>query len=98
MNVSITSFSRILTEKTVLLNSVKEFIEIEAWLLLNVFLRLHNPLISIHSIVTYLRIQMLEKCDSANRPKLMVASCSISARFTAKFELLSVLTQENAFP
>ena len=97
MNVSITSLSRILTEKTVLLNSVKEFIEIEAWLLLNVFLRLHNPLISIHSIVTYLRIQMLEKCDSANRPKLMVASCSISARFTAKFELLSVLTQENAF-
>ena len=47
----------ILTGKTVfdcvLLNSVQEFIEMEAWLLLNFFLYLHSQLISIHSIVAY---------------------------------------------
>ena len=38
----------ILTGKTVfLLNSVQEFIEAKAWLLLNFFLCLHNQLISI---------------------------------------------------
>ena len=36
----------ILTEKCVLLNSVQEFIEIEAWLLLNFSPCLHNQLIS----------------------------------------------------
>ena len=34
-------------------NSVQEFIEIEAWLLLTFFIYLHNQLISIYSIVTY---------------------------------------------
>ena len=37
----------------VLLNSVLEFIEIEAWLLLTFFICLHNQLSSMHSIVTY---------------------------------------------
>ena len=32
----------IFTEKTVLLNSVQEFIEIEAWMLLTFFTCLHN--------------------------------------------------------
>ena len=43
----------ILTGKnSALLNSVQEFIEIEAWLLLNFFICLHNPLSSIHSIAS----------------------------------------------
>ena len=40
---------------------------------------------------------MFEKSDSSNRQKLMVASFSASARFTAKFELVFFLTQENPF-
>ena len=36
----------------VLLNSVQEFIEIQAWLLLTFLLWLHNQLISIYYIVT----------------------------------------------
>ena len=40
---------------------------------------------------------MFEKCDLSNRQKRMVASFSISTRFTAKFELVFVLTQEHAF-
>ena len=40
---------------------------------------------------------MFEKCNSSNRQKWMVASFSISTGFTAKFELVFVLTQENAF-
>ena len=44
----------ILTGKNcVLLHSVQEFIETEAWLLLAFFICLHNQLSSIHSIVTY---------------------------------------------
>ena len=39
-------------ENFVLLNSVQEFIEIQAWLLLTFFLCLHNQLISIYYIVT----------------------------------------------
>ena len=38
---------------------------------------------------------MFEKCDTSNRQKWMVASFSISARFTAKLGLFFV--QENAF-
>ena len=37
----------ILTGKTVVLNLVQEFIEIEAWLLLTLFICLHNQLISV---------------------------------------------------
>ena len=40
---------------------------------------------------------MFEKCDSPNRQKQMVASFSILARFTAKFELAFILTKEKAF-
>ena len=39
--------------KTVLLDSVQEFIEIEAWLLLTFFLGSNSQLISINSIATY---------------------------------------------
>ena len=40
------------TGKTALLNSVQEFIEIQAWLFMTFFLCLHNQLISICYIVT----------------------------------------------
>ena len=40
-------------ENCVLLNSMQELIEIEAWLLMTFFQCLHNHLISIHSIATY---------------------------------------------
>ena len=40
---------------------------------------------------------MFERCDSSNRKKLMVTSVSILARFTTKFVLFFVLTQEKAF-
>ena len=79
------------------LNSVQELFEIEAWLLPTFFICLHNQLISIHSIVTYYMTRMFEKCDSLNRQKWVVASFNISASFTAKFNLIFVLTQENAF-
>ena len=42
-------------ENCVSLNSVQEFIEIGIWLLLTLFLCLHNQLISIHSIVTHIK-------------------------------------------
>ena len=54
-------------ENCVLLNSMQELIEIEAWLLMTFFQCLHNHLISIHSIATYYREQVFEECDSLNR-------------------------------
>ena len=50
----------------VLLNSIQEFINLEAWLLLTFSLCLHNLLILIYSIVA---CQMFEKCNSSNRQK-----------------------------
>ena len=38
------------TGKTVLLNSVQEFIEIQVWLLMTFFLRFHNQFIDIYYI------------------------------------------------
>ena len=38
-----------------------------AWLLLSLSICLHNQLYSIHSIITYERVQMLENGDSSNR-------------------------------
>ena len=46
------------------LNSVKRM---AGWLLLIFFICLHNELRSIHSNITYLRVQMFEKCDPSNR-------------------------------
>ena len=70
-------------ENCALLNLVQEIIEVEAWLFVTFLLCLHNQL-----IVTYLRVQLFEKW--------MVASFSISTGFMGKFELVFVLTQENA--
>ena len=40
---------------------------------------------------------MFKKCYSSNKEKWVAASFSISARFTAKFNLVFILTQENTF-
>ena len=71
------------TEK---LGFVQGFIEIEAWLFLIFLVCLHNQLNSIHSIVTYERLQMFQKGDSSNRQLLF------SASFMAKLELVFRLT------
>ena len=84
-------------ENCVSFNLVQEFIEIEAWLLLTFFLCLDNQSISVHSIFMYQKLQMFEKCDSSNREKLTVSSFKSQQRITAKFELVFVSTQENAF-
>ena len=54
----------------VLLNSVQEFIEIEAWLLLTLFIYLHNRLSSIYSIVKFHQVQIHEKGNSPDRQKM----------------------------
>ena len=48
-------FNNTYRENFVLLDSVQEFIEIKAWLLLPFFLSLHNQLISVYYIVTKLK-------------------------------------------
>ena len=50
-----------ITGKTVLVNSVQEIIEMEAWVLLRFYLCLHNQLDFIHSIVTYWRVKVFKK-------------------------------------
>ena len=78
-------------DKTVSPNSVQEFMEIEAWLLLTFLICFHSQLSSMHSIVTYLRVQIFEKFDSSSK------RLPLSASFMAKFELVFVLTQKNTF-
>ena len=59
----------------VLLNSEKQFIKIEYCLLLTSFTCLQNhQLSSIHSIVTYQRVQMFEKGDSSIKQKMKCCS------------------------
>ena len=66
-----------------------------AWLLLTFFVRVHNQLSSMHSIITYERVQMFENCNSSNGSKN--EWLLLSASFTAKFELVFVLKLENYF-
>ena len=65
------------------------------WLLLTVFICLHNQLSSIHSSITYSEYRYLEnvihQIDSKNEWLLLRAS------FSSKFEFVFVLTLENAF-
>ena len=56
----------------VLLNSWQEFVKIEAWLLLTVFIYLHNQLSSIHSIVTEKNTDVWGICISRS-PALSLA-------------------------
>ena len=72
------------------LDSVQKFIEIQGWLLLSFFTCLHNQLSSFNSII----VQMSEKRDSSNSKNEWLL---LSVTFTAKLELVFVLTFENAF-
>ena len=54
----------------VLINSVQEFIETKAWLLLTFFICSHNQILSIHYSVTYEIVKMFGKGDSSNRQKM----------------------------
>ena len=54
----------------VLLNSVQEFTETEAWLLLTFFIFLHNQLCSIHATATHYRVQMFEISHSSIKQKI----------------------------
>ena len=69
---------------------MQEFIEIEAYLLLTLFICLHNHLSSIHSIVTYLRVHMMSGTENE---RLLLPSS-----FTAKLEVAFLLIKENTFP
>ena len=65
------------------------------WLLLTVFICLHNQLSSIHTIISYSEYSCLKnvihQIDSKNEWLLLRAS------FSSKFEFVFVLTLENAF-
>ena len=65
------------------------------WLHLNFSICLLNQLSSIHSIITYERVQMSEKCDHQIDSK--IEWLLLSASFTGKFGLVFVLTLENGF-
>ena len=47
-----------------------------AWLLLTLFICLHNQLSFLNSIITYYRVQMFEKCDSSYRQQKKMNGCS----------------------
>ena len=86
----------ILTGKNcVLPNLVQEFIEIETWLLLTFFICLHNELSSIRYPSSHIKQcrclkKVVYRIDSKYERFLL------SASFTAKFEVIFVLTQDNA--
>ena len=65
----------------VLLYSVQKFVTIALWLPLALFICLYNQLSSIHSIVTYQEVQMLEKGGSSNKKKMN--DCSFQQVFYA---------------
>ena len=73
------------------LNSLQKFAEIQGWLLLTFFICLHNQLSSFNSIIVQI-IQLscvIHQIDSNG--------CFFSVTFTAKLELVFVLTFESAF-
>ena len=70
---------------------VQKFIEIQVWQLLTFFKCLHNQLSSFNSIIVQMSENMIHQADSKNEWLLL------SVTFTAKLELVFVLTFENAF-
>ena len=78
-------------EDLALLNSVQKFIEIQGWLPLTVFICLHNQLSSFNFIIVQMPEKRVRQIDSKNKWLLL------SVTFTAKLELVFVLTFENAF-
>ena len=73
------------------LASVQKFIEMQGWLLLTFFVYLHNQLSSFNSIIVQMSKKRDSSVDSKNEWLLL------SETFTAKRELVFVLTFENAF-
>ena len=75
-------------ENCVLVNSVQEFIEIKAWLLLTFFICLHNQILSI--LLAHIK---QNRClgKMTKHERLLLSAC-----FTPKFELVFVLIEENA--
>ena len=78
-------------ELCALLNSVQKFIEIQGWLRLTFFIYLHNQLSSPNSIILQMSEKVIHQIDSKNEWLLL------SVTFTAKLELVFVLTFENDF-
>ena len=74
-----------------ILNSVQKFIEIQRGLLLTFFICLHYQLSCFNSIIIQMSENRVHQIDSKNEGLLL------SVTFTAKFELVFVLTFENAF-
>ena len=73
------------------LDSVQKFIEIQGWLLLTFFTCLHNQLSSFNSIIYRCLKNVIHQIGSKNEWLLLLVA------FTAKLELLFVLTFKNAF-
>ena len=73
------------------LDSVQKFIQIQGWLLLMFFICLHNQLSSLNSIIIQMSEKRVHQVDSKNEWLLL------SVTFTAKLELVFVLTFEKAF-
>ena len=73
------------------LNSMQKFIEILGWLLLTFFISLHDQLSSFNSIIVQMFENVIHQTDSKNEWLLLLVT------FTTKFELVFVLTFENAF-
>ena len=70
---------------------LKKLIEIQGWLLLTFFICLHNQLSSFNSIIVQMSEKRIHQIESKNEWLLL------SVTFTAKLELVFVLTFENAF-
>ena len=68
-----------------------KFIKIKGWLLLTFFICLHNQLSSFNSITVQMSEKRVHQIDSQNEWLLL------SVTFTAKLDLVFVLTVENAF-
>ena len=73
------------------LDSVQKIIEIQGWLLLTFFICFHNQISSFNSIIVQMSENMIHQVDSKNEWLLLPVT------FTAKLELIFVLTFENAF-
>ena len=70
---------------------VQKFIEIQVWLLLTFFICLHDQLSSFNSIIVQMSEKRVHQIDSKNEWLLL------SVTFTAKLELVFVLTFKNTF-
>ena len=73
------------------LDSAQKLIEIQGWLLQRFFICLHNQLSSFDSIIVQMSEKRVHQIDSKNEWLLL------SVTFTAKLELIFVLTLKTLF-